>query len=529
MRADAVLEMPAEASPQSKCGGVGRKMYRCHVPRLDGCWAPAVHSACCHNERVGLLTRTLAPTPEDGDLRLLKLQFKRLARLAASLQLRAWEREEVAASYTGRLAKRYTAAARSLEIDGLQPMHCKLSAFVKAEKFNPAIKGSKPRMIMARAPEYNLELMTRLKPLERALWHRVKGVCPGVAPTRQVGKGLSPPARARLILRKMQNLGDCVVFEVDGKAFEAHVTREQLLLEHSVYKAAYPRDEVLESLLSHQLELKGKTSSGIKFRREGCRASGDANTGLGNTLIMLCVCRAAVELIQRESSFFAYDLLADGDNCLLFLQADVAGEVRSVFASVVSRICSHELAVEEPEVIPERVVFGQCKPVRRASDWVMVRDPWKVLSQAFTGHRFYHEPVYGLRVAKAVALAETWLNCGVPVLGPYFLKAAKLLSSVVLPEHPTDVLEGWELLAVEDLKGAARVADNTPIAAVSRTSFEQAFGICPELQVLLEKRLTDELSFEHITPGYKWPMVCAELGEDSDNFDSLDYQFRASA
>lgn len=500
-------------------------MYRCHVPMVAGVWAPGVHTQCWHNERAGLLTRTLGPTPEDGDMTPLREEFRRFKNIARKLQLVPWSTERVAASYSGRLAKRYAAARESLELDGLPNRLMRISAFVKAEKFCPMTKGHKPRMIMARAPEYNLQLMTRLKPLERSLWRRIKGVCPDVKPTRQVGKGLSPPARASLILDKMGNIGSCAVFEVDGKAFEAHVTRPQLELEHSVYKAAFPRDETLSRLLHAQLELRGKTSSGIRFRRAGCRASGDPNTGLGNTLIMLATCRAAMGVIRRTRPNLRYDLLADGDNCLLFLEEKDVESVRIVFAETVSSICAHELAVEEPEVIPERVVFGQSKPVKTSLGWTMVRDPIKTLSHAFTGHRHFLEPRYGMRVLKAVALAETWLNAGVPVLGPYFLKASKLLSSVDLPEHPADVLEGWELLASSELSGAAKRAQDADITPAARLSYEKAFGVSPEEQVLLEERLTAELSFDHYGPKFVWPLVDVELGADADNFDSLEWLF----
>jgi len=101
-----------------------------------------------------------------------------------------------------------------------------------------------------------------------------------------VGKGLNPRQRANLIVRKFNQFRDCVVFEVDGKAFEAHVTVPQLEQEHSVYDVAY-QDARLRKVLSRQLELAGVTANGVKFSRPGGRASGDYNTGMGNTLVML--------------------------------------------------------------------------------------------------------------------------------------------------------------------------------------------------------------------------------------------------
>lgn len=542
LRPDARLEPPAEPSVD-RCDPARRRMYWCHVPRTEGVWLPGVHTDCVHNEEAALLMRTMGPTPPFPDHPLYKREFRSLQRLAKKLSVDRWTRKRVVESYSGKLRRRYAEADTLIETDGLDLVkETKLKAFLKAEKFNPLKKASKPRMIMPRDPKYNLELSTFLKPLEHALWRRIKGVCRGVRPTRQVGKGLNPRARAELIACKMGNVGSgCVVFEVDGKSFESHITVDDLDLEHSVYLAAFGRDRHLQRLLSYQLELKGRTANGIKFRRLGARASGDPNTGLGNTLIMLAACRAAMAfLIDESQTRIRYDLLADGDNCLIFVQDTKAGYVWSNFARAASTVSSQELAVENPVSRLEHVVFGQSKPVLSSEGfYTMVRDPWKVLSGAFSGHKHYHDMTFGSKVLRAVSQGELALARGVPVLQAYFQQAVFLTRYVPELPHPEDVLEGRVL---ELLRSSGRTLRETlssvstvPVTDASRRSFADAFGISIEMQHALEENLVRNLdlpvpqtSWRRIFPkthvwraveGYDYPL----------GFDSVEQHFEAAA
>jgi len=143
-------------------------------------------------------------------------------------------------SYGGSLRKRYLAAESSLMHDGpISSGDYVLRAFLKSEKVQFS-KFAKPRMIFPRSPRYNLALASYLKPFEHWLWGNLKSVAQrGVLPSRVVAKGLNPHQRANLIRRKMRGIRDCVVFEVDGKAFEAHVDVRQLLQEDGVYLAAF--------------------------------------------------------------------------------------------------------------------------------------------------------------------------------------------------------------------------------------------------------------------------------------------------
>jgi hypothetical protein len=265
-----------------------------------------------------------------------------------------------------------------------------------------------------------------------------------------------------------------VVFEVDGRAFEAHVGPGALIEEHSVYKAAYPRDKGLRALLDAQMTLHGRLPCGAKFRREGGRASGDFNTGMGNTMVMVA---AVVSCLYDES---VYDVLADGDNALLFLPPAAVSRVVERLPSRALLACGLELSLESPVSVLEHVRFGQSAPVQLSGGWTMVRDYLKVVSGATSSHRWLREPSFRREYLTGVGLCELSLAKGVPVLQAYCLA----------------------LLAAQDYRGRVRAhpfrdyfvmgatlgVDRTPlyIGPEVRASFERAFGLSPEAQTYLE-------------------------------------------
>nr|WNM95047.1 MAG: RNA-dependent RNA polymerase [Diaporthe helianthi umbravirus 1] len=493
-------------------------MYRAYVPAEEGVWAPACYANCRENELAALKLRTMGPTPDDPLEWPASVgrAFAGLRRLARVVCVDKWDVWQTAQSYSGRLRRRYLEAARSLETDGwISKDDYRLSAFLKGEKHNPRLKRGKPRMICPRSPRYNLVLASYLKPLEHALWKRWRfGL--GVLPTRVSAKGLNSEARARLIERKMESVGDCVVFEVDGKAFEAHVTGYQLDLEAAVYKAAYPGDRELAGLLSVQRKLVGKTAGGIRFSRVGARASGDFNTGMGNTLLMGGFVTAALSDFAASRPDLRCTILVDGDNALLFVSANYASSLHQLFPELVRSVSAHEMAVEKPTTVIERVIFGQSQPVRTAGGLRMVRNVWKTLSGAFCGHRHYHDRAFAPRLMHEIALAELALSKGVPVLQPYFKACVDALAGYKRVRDPSAFLEGHLLGVTTDGKVGEITLD-------ARLSFEQAFGISVEDQLGLEARLVSGVRHDmgRVVRDAQWLRVVVECydGRDADETD----------
>lgn len=468
-------------------------------------WGPpaAVHAVCPHNEIAALVKRSLGPVPPSVFLpvgRAVKSEFDRLARYSRRYGGARWSNLQTALSYSGALRRRYVEAERSLREDGpVSSRDSFLRPFLKAEKVRSDLK-PKPRMIFPRSPRYNLSLASRLKPFESWLWGSLRAQrFLGTGTGRIVAKGLNQRQRANLLVRKFTSMDDCEVFEVDGKAFEAHVGPHQLALEHAVYESAFPGDKELRALLREQLVLRGKLSSGVKFSREGGRASGDFNTGMGNTIIMLVVVVAA---LKRHN--VPFDVLVDGDNALVFLPHRCSSRVLRDFAKDVLESSGHEVTLERPVRVVEEIRFGQSAPVflgpRRG--WCMVRDYRKVLSGALSSHRWLREPRFALEWMRGVAGCELSLARGVPVLQAWASALQDLLGSPDgVRAHPyTDyfVLGAW----------FAGLGDVVPVSLEARVSFERAFGLAPEAQVMLESKFAASLevglgkpwqAFDHLT------------------------------
>jgi hypothetical protein len=490
LRTDATLVACSDMVPDHH----RRKMRTAWTSGLEGTWVPGVHANCHHNERAALLHRVLGPLPWPDDRPVgprFSLAFRSLRRLGGRYCGYKWSHLETAQSYTGAMCRRYLEAERSLRVDGpLTSSDSFLSAFLKAEKIT--LKSyHKPRMIFPRSPRYNLVLASWLKPFEHWLWGRLtlkwffkdrepvwlKRHLTDHGSTRVVAKGLSPRSRANLIARKFRSFEGCVVFEADGKGFEAHVSTGQIDEEHSVYLAAYGGCKSLRSVLSCQREMVGRTSGGWKFSRPGGRASGDFNTGMGNSLVMLASVASGIP------DDVPYDVLVDGDNALVFMAGADITRVYPHFHTAVLNQCGQELTLESPVSVLEEVRFGQSAPVYlgHGLGYTMCRDWTKVLSTFASSHRWLSEPRFARRWLYDVCRCELSLAIGLPVVQTFFTKMLNHIG-----RDARKVNEGS--LADYFVVGAylAEVSDVVPVSLETRLSYERAFGLGVGDQLLME-------------------------------------------
>jgi hypothetical protein len=466
---------------------------------LPGTYIPGVHANCSCNELRALLKRSFGPTPgpSDGARGPVRLAFGRIARVCSRYGGAKWDLRETAESYGGKLRDRYLEAERSLREDGpVGSNDILLRAFLKAEKVHED-KFLKPRMIYPRSPRYNLALASWLKPFEHWLWGNLKSIgTRGVKKSRVVAKGLNGPARANLIRRKFLQIDDCVVFEVDGAQFEAHVDRWQIEQEHRCYEAAFPGQSGLPRLLAHQLLLKGVTAGGVEFAREGGRASGDFNTGMGNSLVMLAI----VDSVMRSIGGSQYDTLVDGDNALIFIPRSSLERVVENFHDIALKTSGHEMVLERPVSTLELIRFGQSAPVETRFGWTMVRDWRKVVSTGTSSHAHLYEPKFGRPWLASVGLCESFLARDVPILGKWSERLCSTLEgdfrvSTKMAPH----LRDYEYLGVP--VGTLTRRKYCAPSTVARESFARAFGVAPEDQELLEALLdSSSPSFEGTGP-----------------------------
>jgi len=427
--------------------------------------------------------------------------------------------EQVVASYEEkRLRVRYEAALASLRGDGLCTRRdSRIKAFVKGELV--CYKVAKPRVIMARDPRYNLELASFLKPVEHAVYGALRGFGRCYTRTRFIGKGLSGEKRAELLRRKWTSRAGMVAFEVDCRSFESHVRAFQLLMEHGVYNSLV-RSPRLRELLRWQEKFSGTGTGGVEFELEGVRASGDFNTGLGNTLIMCCLV-----LMVAESTGTSYDFLADGDNAVVFVvEKDLPlwrESLPRVFLSA-----GHEAELGDVARSFSEVVFGQSKPLLVNGLWRMVRDPFKIMSHACADFKHYSEMKGGLRVLKSVAYCEAVAASGVPVLQTWAQSLLKVTQGVSFSRARLDNYEYQRILA-----RGIRWSDaaKREITQQTRLLFFRSWGISPEEQLSLERQLSKVPNIPRTWSGVQiseempdgrdyWTMPQTWLGSDRPGF-----------
>jgi len=474
-------------------------MYSAWITQIPGSWVPGVHASCTHNEIAALSLRSLClnPVPADFYCQPVLDAFYSIRCVARKYGGTRWTYLETAESYTGSLRRRYLEAEASLRNDGpLTRTDWYIGAFLKAEKFNPALKVAKPRMIFPRSPRYNLVLASWLKPFEHWLWgYMTSAKVFGGSRTRVVAKGLNQRRRGNLIAKKFKSLDECVVFEVDGKSFESHVDKWQLEQgEHPVYYAALGKHD-LADVLRHQLRLSGVTQGGVKFSREGGRASGDFNTGMGNSLIMLAVVVAVMKQFHVP-----FDLLVDGDNALVFMRGRDASRVCRDFATLAHRFSGHEMVLERPVSVMEDIRFGQCAPVWVGGGWCMVRDYRKVVSGACSSHVHLKDPAFVGPYLRGVALCEASLSRGLPVLSAWSSQLFARTNSFRAVD--ASFYRDYQVLGVDVDQLVEPVEEE--ILAETRVSFERAFGLSAEAQRHLENSLKAPSRWEGWTFD-EWP------------------------
>lgn len=433
-----------------------------------------MHKDCRCNELVSATNRVLGevplPTPEGLS------QLRNAARaLGGHLpKVEEWSAERVVAGMVGRRKGRYANAAVELANSPVTRRDALIKAFIKAEKTNPEAKvNPDPRMIQFRGAKYTLRLMQYLKPTEKALYE-----LEGPTGLRMIAKGLNPTQRGEMIWRKYAQFNRPIVYSLDGSRWDKHISREVLQVEHSVYLRMLGNDPELARLLAMQLRNRCVSTTGLKYTADGNRMSGDANTALGNCLLMCIMVRAAM----KELGVRRWDIFDDGDDCLLFLDASEEGKLdrlSSVFLSY-----GQELKLENRSMTMEGIVFCQHRPVCVDGEWRMVQDWVKVLSTRAGGTSHWTNPRLFRGMLHASGLCELALSKGVPVLQSYGAALVRMGDGTI-PKAFADDLDVW----ARATRAGTLDASTRPISMMTRQSFEDAFGVGIAEQVEMERQL----------------------------------------
>lgn len=383
--------------------------------------------------------------------------------------------------YTGRKRTLYEMAKLDLQFQPFGKYDRYTKSFIKAEKIQDVSKD--PRMIQARMPRYNYVLGNYLKPLEHKLY-RLKGsrcLKKILPPSRVIAKGLDSRMRAKLIREKLEQYPNGRCYGVDASRFDAHVSKQLLTVEHSVYLRAWRGDPFLQKILSYQIVNHGWTGNGIRYKCPGGRMSGDMNTALGNCILMVIIIAVSMKNLGINPKM--WDMLCDGDDALIFV-----GDPRirpDQIAAEMSR-AGMTIKVESVSSRVEDIEFCQSKYVFTEDGEKMVRDPVKVLSMALCSNKWFREPKYIDGHLTRLGKCYLAIAMGVPVMQEFALAMLRNGKGKVLRQF---VMSGVGYKAASEFRSHGGRIQQVVITGNARLSFAESFDISVEEQFALESML----------------------------------------
>lgn len=405
--------------------------------------------------------------------------FKRLSRFSVKVRKSlsaippVWSREQFVESYTGQKRRRYTSASENLYCGGYKKRFGYLSTFIKAEVYDATLKANPcPRLIQPRSPEYNVELGRFLRPLEKLTYKAIDRVF-----GHHVVLKCDPPwKRASTIAGYWSEFSEPCFVGMDASRLDQHVSPDALAFEHEYYSSVH-KSRKLKHLLAAQVNQVGYANmvdGTVAYTVQGCRASGDMNTALGNVFI---VCAMSYEYLQGLG--VKYRFINDGDDCGFFIERRDLHKLADVHQFYLEY--GFEMEMEEPVYEIEHVEFCQSRPVCVGQAHMMVRNVHKALKQdellvenkdwaSFDEIR-HATGVCGLALYESFPILDAFYR------SMLFSEARPGVVSRILATH-----QGWKYHATAKREFAVDVD-------VTRASMYKAFGILPDLQVELEASL----------------------------------------
>lgn len=375
----------------------------------------------------------------------------------------------------------YSKAAESLATLPVGQADARMKTFVKAEKINLEKKPDPaPRVIQPRSPRYNLRVAQYLKLLEKRIFKAIDVVFKRRFQTTGpiVCKGLTATGTASCLHKKWSSFRNPVAVGLDASRFDQHVGVQALKWEHSVYTRCFRGSDAadLARLLSWQITNYGRgmtPSAKLKYKREGCRMSGDINTSLGNCLLMCGMIYA-----YADSKRVKVDLANNGDDCVVFMEK---GDLKRFLDGLPEWFLNmgFTMTVEPPVTIFEAIEFCQAHPLQGDFGWTMCRN-LAALSKDLHSLLPLDNGMMAYGWATSIGMGGAALANGVPVFETLYQTLTVAGDGVVLGAHPLRDEGGLHRLSKGEITRAVGISDR------ARVSFYNAFGVPPYMQRTLE-------------------------------------------
>lgn len=408
------------------------------------------------------------PAPVDGCFdRLSRLRSKLVVNLSPTTVVRPWVYPEL---YTGRKRAIYQRAVESLKRRGISARDAIVNTFVKAEKVIWKPAGAVPRVIQPRSARYNVEVGRYLKLFEKELLRGFKKTFGYDV----IVKGKNATATAECIRESWDKYRRPMGVGLDASRFDQHVSQDALRFEHSVYNAVFS-DPYLAELLEMQLVNHGRAYVGnnkVSYTTNGCRMSGDMNTGMGNCLLM-----SLITLGYCESKGLDARLVNNGDDCVLITEAGQLKQLDDLDKWFLD--FGFKLTRETPVYEFEGIEFCQTHPVWTESGWRMTRNPHSAPSKDLVSLQSWQSGADVANWRAAIGRCGTELTTGVPFWQSFYEKIGVDGGKIGVDERVRESGLGFMAKGVQGCE----------ISEASRVSFWRAFGMLPDVQIALETEL----------------------------------------
>lgn len=429
------------------------------------------HKSCVCNERVALEQRHQV---DDGSRYTSNVNLKKYLRPFIGLVSPVSE-EHIISRCSGEKRNLMLQAQSTLQLDPVDKRDSKVKMFLKDDKYlmgtewvGDAIgvevekpEYGAPRCIQYRNKRYCLRLATYLHAIEEHVYKQRDEY-----DTLVFAKSRNLSQRAQDLFEKWSLFVKPKALLLDHSKFDAHCSLPLLKLEHWFYGKCNDSPE-LADLLRWQLYNVGRTKNDTRYGTTATRMSGDQNTGLGNSLINYAILKAFVCHYKLKASIYV-----DGDDSVVIFE-DSGQEwdnmdffkqfgMKTKFSTTTN--FSH-------------VEFCQTRPVYDGQAWhcvrnpyrLLVRTPWTVKERWAKRRNDY---------LASIGRCEMALGMGLPI-GQYLGSTLAALSS----RHVTTDLEYVARRQyVKPLK-----AKVVPPTAECRASYEEAWGVSPDMQERIEK------------------------------------------
>jgi hypothetical protein len=414
-----------------------------------------------------------------------------------------WTKQRFVASYLGdRRHALYEKALASLETSPLVEEDSHLKTFVKTEKtfeysafadqvYDDLKREPVPRPIQPRDPRYNVEVGRYIKPLEPCLFK-------GIDRVRQdqgqqgpcVMKGHNLWERAKILREQWMLYPKPCWIKADASRFDGHVSKIALRWEHGIYKQKVSyggRDEERDfaKYLKWQETMRGRawTADGfLSYRLNGHRATGDMNTGCGNTLLSIAMWDSYSRMKGVQCAIFG-----DGDDTIIMLPDERMLQWYLMGVDAWFLEMGFVMKVEAFGSDFSQLEFCQTRPIEvRPGEWLMVRNPKSAFAKDHHSQTFWTSELDMRAWLKAVSEGGEAIAGDVPVFGALYQAYGRLAGDA----RPRADYYDLPYVMLQMRMGAGRRYFARPSDS-ARVSFYEAYGITPGEQQLIEDEFSD--------------------------------------